>query len=67
MCQVNHVELSPNYAGTLFGMTNMIANLTGFVTPLAAGAITNNDVSTTSLLTYNWQRLQKQQARSSVH
>ena len=43
--QLNHVELSPNYAGTLFGITNMVANLTGFITPWVAGRITNYDVS----------------------
>ena len=25
----NHMELSPNYAGTLMGITNMAANVTG--------------------------------------
>ena len=43
--QVNHVEMSPNYAGTLFGITNMLANLTGFITPAVAGNITNFNVS----------------------
>ena len=38
------MELSPNYAGTLFGITNMVANLTGFLTPYVAGVITNNNV-----------------------
>ena len=38
------MELSPNYAGTLFGITNMVANLTGFLTPYIAGVITNNNV-----------------------
>ena len=42
--QVNHVEMSPNYAGTLFGITNMLANLTGFITPAVAGNITNFNV-----------------------
>ena len=42
--QLNHVELSPNYAGTLFGITNMVANLTGFITPWVAGNITNYNV-----------------------
>lgn len=41
--QVNHVDLSPNYAGTLMGITNMIANTTGFITPYVAGVITNNN------------------------
>lgn len=41
--QVNHVDLSPNYAGTLMGITNMFANICGFVTPAVAGALTNNN------------------------
>lgn len=42
--QVNHVDLSPNYAGTLMGITNMFANISGFVTPYVTGAITENNV-----------------------
>ena len=43
--QVNHVDLSPNYAGTLFGITNMMANISGFLTPYMTGAITTGNVS----------------------
>ena len=45
------MELSPNYAGTLMGMTTTFANMTGFLGPLFTGAITNNNVSKT--LVYN--------------
>ena len=31
--QGNHMELSPNYAGTLMGITNTIANCSGFIAP----------------------------------
>jgi hypothetical protein len=41
------MELSPNYAGTLMGMTTMLANMTGFIGPLFAGAVTDKNVSTT--------------------
>nr|XP_042908488.1 putative inorganic phosphate cotransporter [Parasteatoda tepidariorum] len=36
---VNHVDMSPNYAGTLFGITNGIATLPGFLAPLFVGAL----------------------------
>ena len=39
----NHMELSPNYAGTLMGITNMIANFAGFITPYVAGVLVNNN------------------------
>jgi len=39
------MELSPNYAGTLRGFTNTFGNMTGFVAPLFAGSITNQNVS----------------------
>ena len=42
--QVTPVELSPNYSGTIFGITNMVANLTGFITPWVAGLITFDNV-----------------------
>ena len=37
-CQVNHVDLSPNYAGTLMGITNTVANCAGFLAPYYTGA-----------------------------
>lgn len=42
--QFNHVDLSPNYAGTLMGITNCFANICGFVTPYVTGAIINDNV-----------------------
>ena len=38
------MELSPNYAGTLFGITNMASHLSGFIAPYIAGVITNYNV-----------------------
>ena len=43
-CQVNHVELSPNYAGTLMGITNGAANIGGFLAPYLTGFITDGKV-----------------------
>ncbi|XP_030381273.1 putative inorganic phosphate cotransporter isoform X2 [Scaptodrosophila lebanonensis] len=37
--QVNHIDLSPNYAGTLMGITNAAANIASGIAPLASGAI----------------------------
>ena len=42
--QVNHVDLSPNYSGTLMGITNTLANICGFVSPYVTGAITKDNV-----------------------
>jgi len=39
------MELSPNYSGTLRGFTSTIANIMGFVSPIVAGSIANNNVS----------------------
>jgi len=38
------MELSPNYAGTLIGLTATSANAIGFLAPLIAGHVTNNNV-----------------------
>ena len=38
---VNELELSPNYAGTLKGATGTIANICGFLTPALAGYLTD--------------------------
>ncbi|EDW09107.2 putative inorganic phosphate cotransporter isoform X1 [Drosophila mojavensis] len=37
--QVNHIDLSPNYAGTLMGITNAAANVMSGLAPLAVGQI----------------------------
>ena len=43
--QINHVELSPNYAGTLMGLTGAIANTAGFISPYVAGVVVEGNVS----------------------
>ena len=40
MC--SHQDLSPNLAGTLMGITNTVATIPGFVTPVVTGAITQS-------------------------
>ncbi|XP_042907967.1 sialin isoform X2 [Parasteatoda tepidariorum] len=40
---VTHVDMSPEFAGTLMGMTNAFATLTGFLAPKAVGALTQNN------------------------
>lgn len=41
MC--SHQDLAPNYAGTLFGITNTLANIPGFAAPQLTGAITEGN------------------------
>lgn len=43
--QMNHITLSPHYAGTLFGITNAAANVCGFLAPYAVGLLINGNVS----------------------
>lgn len=38
---VNHIDIAPNYAGTLMGITNMCANSMGIITPYFVGFIIN--------------------------
>lgn len=37
---VNHVDIAPAYAGILFGISNSIAAVTGFLSPVVVGIIT---------------------------
>ena len=37
---VNHADLAPAYTGLLFGITNMMANIPGFLAPEMVGAFT---------------------------
>eukprot|EP00911_Craspedida_sp_UC1_P001608 UC1_evm1s1217 len=38
---VNHLDISPRYAGVLMGITNTAATIPGFVSPMVASAITS--------------------------
>ncbi|UJR21148.1 hypothetical protein I4U23_024247 [Adineta vaga] len=40
---ISHLDIASNYAGTLVGITNMLATIPGFVGPYVVGAITNNN------------------------
>lgn len=42
--QINFADLSPNYIGTLCGISNTLANITGFVSPIVTGLLTNGNV-----------------------
>lgn len=41
--QVNHIDLAPNYAGTLMGITNGIANIISIIAPLMVGVIVTEE------------------------
>ncbi|KAL3889635.1 hypothetical protein ACJMK2_001971 [Sinanodonta woodiana] len=43
--QVNHIDLSPNFAGVLMGMSNSMATIPGFVAPQIVGILTNHNQS----------------------
>ena len=49
----SHVDLAPNFAGTLMGITNSIATIPGFVAPLVAGTLVNEHVSNISIFFAN--------------
>ena len=46
----NHIDIASNYAGTLMGITNMVANLTGFLTPILINYIVGPTVSHLNLI-----------------
>ncbi|XP_075158309.1 major facilitator superfamily transporter 10 isoform X2 [Haematobia irritans] len=41
--QMNHISLSPAYAGTMYGITNSAANICGFLAPYVIGLIINHN------------------------
>lgn len=40
----NHMELAPNFAGTLMGITNSLANVTSILGPLLVGFVVKDSV-----------------------
>lgn len=41
----NHIDISPNFAGTLMGITNTVATIPGIAVPFVVNALTTRDVS----------------------
>jgi len=41
--QVNHLDIAPNYAGILMGITNCVATIPGIVSPYLTGVILGDD------------------------
>lgn len=41
----NHIDIAPNYAGTLMAITNTAATLPGIIVPVFVGKLTHSDVS----------------------
>ena len=48
----NHIDIAPNYAGTLLGLANCFATIPGWTAPLVAGALTNGQVQTLLVCIY---------------
>ena len=43
--QINHIDLSPNFAGTMMSITNCIASVIAIIAPLVCGAIAYEDTN----------------------
>lgn len=41
----NHIDIAPNFAGTLIALTNTVATIPGIVVPLFVGYLTHGNVS----------------------
>lgn len=41
----NHIDIAPNFAGTLVALTNTVATIPGITVPFAVSALTEKDVS----------------------
>lgn len=49
---INHMDLSPNYAGLLMGITNTLAASGGIIAPLFVGLVVDDQVKINSKITY---------------
>lgn len=45
--RVNHLDIAPQYAGVLMGITNCFATLPGIISPYLVGIIVDVSVSST--------------------
>lgn len=46
----SHLDIAPNFAGTLMGITNTVATVPGFLAPMVVGRLVNGNVSTKASL-----------------
>ncbi|KAG7308789.1 hypothetical protein JYU34_006023 [Plutella xylostella] len=44
--QMNHIDLSPQFAGTMYGITNATSNICGFLAPYVIGRIISSEQQT---------------------
>lgn len=49
----NHIDIAPNFAGSLVAMTNVVATIPGFVVPVFVGQLTHGNVSNKAKTTSN--------------
>lgn len=40
---MNHIDIAPNFAGTLMGLTNAAANVMSIIAPLLVGFVVKNE------------------------
>nr|XP_042910673.1 putative inorganic phosphate cotransporter [Parasteatoda tepidariorum] len=45
---VTHMDMCPDFAGTLYGVTNSIANISGVLAPMTVGILTSNSATLAS-------------------
>lgn len=55
--QCNHIDLAPNYAGTLMGITNCCANIMSIIAPLVVGLIVKEEVSCEGYIEIEWTKI----------
>ena len=56
---INHGDIAPKYAGTVFGFTNTGASVPGIIAPYIVGAITTHVSSHGSLSYFTFKKLTK--------
>nr|CAH7740044.1 unnamed protein product [Callosobruchus chinensis] len=48
----NHIDIAPNFAGTLMALTNTVATIPGIIVPVFVGKLTESDVSNSSTIKF---------------
>lgn len=54
---VNHLDLTPNFARILMGITNGTANITAIIAPLFVGLVIQDEVCTLDLRTHDTMQM----------
>lgn len=55
LCSVNHLDIAPQHASVLMGISNTFATIPGIVSPVLTGYIVQHEVSNIGTINFSFK------------